>query len=323
MIVTSHSLDPFCNLAVEEYLLSQQELSCPLLFLWQSQNAVVIGKNQNPWRECDLQVLEDGGGTLARRVSGGGAVYHDAGNLNCTLIMARNEYRENRLYDLVLDTLNGLGIQGELISQNCLAVDGRKFSGNAFCLRKNLALHHCTLLVSTDLKRLTEVLGPTSTHFASHAVRSVPAEVINLTEAAEGLTVEKLRETLKMSFRSEVGSGMVEINADDLPSGEITRLQEKHASWEWRFGQTPDFSVPLEHDFSAGKLSLEIHVHKGCIRDVTPSRSNAAPEKAIDAIQKELVGRPFSLADIPADGDLGLQEPFWKQMMHLLGGFGL
>jgi lipoate-protein ligase A len=181
LIVTSESRDIDRNLAVEEWLLDNAP-HLPVLFLCVNSPCVVIGKNQNPWRECRLSLMEKEGVPLARRISGGGAVYHDEGNLNVSIIVPRTEYREEKQYELIFQTLEKFGINASRLGKNSLAVDGKKFSGQAFCFRGQHVLHHGTLLVNADLARLGRYLGPEVEGIQTKAVASVPSEVMNLAD---------------------------------------------------------------------------------------------------------------------------------------------
>ena len=242
LIAESQSLDVCRNLAIEEYLLDHVVDHGPALFLWRSECAVVIGKNQNPWRECQLDRMRADGVPLARRISGGGTVYHDRGNLNYCVIVNRTAYRKEQAYDMVLGALRTFGIHAEVIGKSSLGVNGRKFSGNAFCFRKGRALHHGTLLLDTDLDRLNRYLGPTLDGIETRAVTSVPAEVMNL-----GLGVEEAIRALERSFCSLYGNG--ELNRwpeAHLDQEVIEPLFARQVSDEWRYGATPRFSVKQE-----------------------------------------------------------------------------
>ena len=143
---TEESTDPFYNLAIEQHLLDIVPKGSCILYLWQNKHTVVIGKNQNCWKECKMQELADDGGRMVRRLSGGGAVYHDLGNLNFTCVTHKEDYDVARQLDVILTALHALGIHAEKSGRNDLHVDGRKFSGNAFYDNGSRCFHHgCTL----------------------------------------------------------------------------------------------------------------------------------------------------------------------------------
>ena len=247
LIVQSQSTDVYHNLAVEEWLLDHADGRGPILFLCANAPCVVIGKNQNPWRECRLSLMEKEGVPLARRISGGGAVYHDEGNLNVGVIVPRTEYREEKQYELIFQTLEKFGIQASKLRKNSLAVDGKKFSGQAFSFRGQHVLHHGTLLVNSDLKRLGRYLGSEIAGIETKAVASVPAEVTNLSSFATVLTVEKLSAALIETFREMYKEGMVECWNDGMvPKTEIFPITEKLSSKDWKLGHTPRFQVTID-----------------------------------------------------------------------------
>ncbi|MCF7817726.1 MAG: lipoate--protein ligase [Kiritimatiellales bacterium] len=272
LILQSSATDVYRNLAIEEYLMEHIADRGPVLFLWQSDCAVVMGKNQNPWRECRLDLMEAEGVPLARRISGGGTVYHDAGNLNYCVIVDRTHYREEQAYEMVFQALETMGIHAEKTGKSNLSVDGLKFSGNAFCFRKGRALHHGTLLLRTDLERLNRYLGPMFGQIETHAIRSIPATVANL-----GLDDEAVASSLKDRFQAlyggAAGSHALEEIVDETA---LWPRVEKQRSHDWKFGATPGFV--LEQD------RVRLEVAKGVI------------VAAQGAGAECFLGRPFSLS---------------------------
>ena len=255
LIVESQGLDVYRNLAIEEYLMEWVADRGAVLFLWRSECAVVVGKNQNPWRECRLDLMRDEGVPLARRISGGGTVYHDAGNLNYCVIVDRLRYREEQAYEMVFQSLETLGVRAEKTGKSNLSVDGRKFSGNAFAFRKGRALHHGTLLLNTDLERLNRYLGSMSDHIETHAIASVPAEVANL-----GLDIKSVSGALKDGFRSLYGDGnMFQWSEADLDAVLLDILLERQISNGWKYGATPRFSLEAN--------GLRVDVAKGMVEN--------------------------------------------------------
>jgi len=239
LIVQSSSQDVYRNLAIEEYLMEHVVDRGPVLFLWQSDCAVVMGKNQNPWRECRLDLMRKEGVPLARRLSGGGTVYHDVGNLNYGVIVDRTEYHEEQAYEMVMRALETFSVQAEKTGKSNLSVNGLKFSGNAFCFRKGRALHHGTLLLDTDLKRLNRYLGSIFGPIETHAIRSVPAEVANL-----NLEVDVVSAALQDSFQFVYGDGQIDRLLEcDIEKSTLQTLIEKQESDGWKYGATPKFTI--------------------------------------------------------------------------------
>jgi lipoate-protein ligase A len=240
---------------MEEYLMDRVQDFGPILFLWRSDCAVVMGKNQNPWKECRLHLMENEGVPLARRISGGGTVYHDVGNLNYCVITGREEYCECDAYHLVFRALERFGIKAEKTGKSNLSVDGRKFSGNAFAFRKGRAMHHGTLLLETDLERLGRYLGSMLDGIDTHAIASVPADVANL-----GVDRQELMEALKCVFAADYGDGNpVEWSEDAFDASALQEIEARQHSDDWQFGAAPFFKISVDGE--------ELGVRKGIIQN--------------------------------------------------------
>ncbi len=255
LIYESASLDVYRNLAIEEYLMDRVQDCGPILFLWRSACAVVMGKNQNPWRECRLSLMGQEGVPLARRISGGGTVYHDEGNLNYCVITGREAYCECDAYELVFQALEKFGIKAEKTGKSNLSVAGKKFSGNAFAFRKGRAMHHGTLLLDTDLERLGRYLGSMLKGIDTHAIASVPADVMNL-----GVDRAALADALKSVFRKNYGDGReFQWLENDFDPAVLAELEMRQVSDDWRYGATPLFK--MRHD------GEEFEVRKGLVQN--------------------------------------------------------
>ena len=185
----STSSDVYLNLAREEYLLERLPETSHGLLLYVNSPSVVFGKHQNPWRECSVVALRDRGIPLARRISGGGTVYHDLGNLNFSFLLPKEGFDRRRNLETVVRALTSLGIEARISSRHDLTVDGGKISGNAFCFRRGRALHHGTLLIHSELGQLKGALKG-SAGIETFAVESNPSPVVNLRRLQPALTVE-------------------------------------------------------------------------------------------------------------------------------------
>ena len=203
-LLTVRTTDPFLNLAREEWLLFHAKEGDILLYLWQNERTVVIGRNQDAFTECDLAALERDGGHLARRLSGGGAVYHDLGNLNFTFLH-RGAQDVPRHLAVIRRALEVFGIRAEISGRNDLTAGGAKFSGSAYYRSGDFACHHGTLLVRTDLDALQRYLTPDRQKLAAKGVASVRSRVTDLTTLCPSLTVSALRKALEASFEIEYG----------------------------------------------------------------------------------------------------------------------
>ena len=277
MIILSDYHDPHLNLAIEETLLRQAPEK-PVLFLWRSLPAAIIGKNQNPWKECDLEVMNKMHIVPARRISGGGAVYHDPGNLNCCLITQRTAYNPDDLFSIMIRALSERGLEARR-DGNSLFLGDKKISGSAYCLQKNMAMHHCTLLVDADLKTLHRVLTPDKPGFESKAVKSAASPVANLKEMAPDITMDQVIEIIAHAFSA---SGKTGGPAEICAHPDFAKIFEKHRTWEWIFGHTPPF------EFECPAVSVSV-----CRGRVTALSAPGEGPRPPDS-----TGQPFSPAEI-------------------------
>ena len=196
LVCRSRSFDPYENLALEEALLSRVGEGELILYLWQNEGTVVIGRNQNPWKECRTALLAEEGGHLARRLSGGGAVFHDRGNLNFTFLMNEADYDLPRQLTVLERACRSLGIPAQRSGRNDLLAEGRKFSGNAFYKHAGKAYHHGTLMLDVDMERVSRYLSPSKAKLAAKGVDSVRSRVVNLREFVPELTIDRLADAL-------------------------------------------------------------------------------------------------------------------------------
>ena len=229
-IVTTNT-DPYINLATEQALFDQCENDTLILYLWQNDNTIVIGRNQDPYLECRADEFIADGGRIARRRSGGGAVYHDLGNLNYSVI-CRAEYADKVSYQrLVASAMEYLGFQTEYNGRNDILIENRKFSGNAVFNDGSICCQHGTLLVDCNISRMEHYLTPNNEKMERNHVRSVSSRVINLSEVKPGLTI------------SEVISAFIESNhaveLTEKPNNDnVERLYAEYSDKKWILGGT-------------------------------------------------------------------------------------
>ena len=266
-LYVSTSGDGWTNLGTDEWFLEHVGPDDLALYFYINENAVIIGRNQNPWAECDLNAIERDKVQLVRRITGGGAVYHDRGNLNFSFIAGINRYDQDRQFRLILDAVRALGIPCEFTGRNDLVADGRKFSGNAFCMRSKVKQHHGTLLVSADLGKLQNYLRVDPRKLRSKGTKSVRAWVCNLSEFVPNLRVETLLGALKQAYAREYGAYET-LEHDALPWTEVQPYIQKHASWEWRLGETPQFDLEIENRFPWGNVQMLITLRHTCVADL-------------------------------------------------------
>lgn len=295
----SRGFDPYENLAVEQYLLETAEEGCCTLYLWQNANTVVIGRNQNAWRECRTTLLEAEGGRLARRLSGGGAVFHDLGNLNFTFLLPSTEYDLGRQFAVIERACRALGVPVERSGRNDLLADGHKFSGSAFYHHEGHSYHHGTLLVDADMEKLGRYLRPSEAKLRAKGVDSVRSRVVNLRALRDGLTVELLRDALKDAF-SEIYALPVETMEADAPDrSAVAALRARNQSWAWNYGQKLPFDFSCEARFDWGELRLELAVEYGVVRRAAVY-TDAMDAALAPALERALCGCRFDRAALAA-----------------------
>lgn len=290
-IFIGDNTNPYYNLAFEEQLFETAHKI--IFFLWQNENTVVIGRNQNPWKECRVSLTEQEGAKIARRSSGGGAVYHDLGNINFTFIMPRSLYDIKKQLLVIKTAMLQLGLETEFTGRNDIVIanTGEKFSGNAFRVTENTALHHGTVLVNVDKEKLGRYLVPSIEKLASKGVESVVARVANVSEYVENCDVKRVKDALVNSFISVYGPANLG-NKNEIDSDALEEKIKKYSSWEWRMGKSPKFDVCLERRFSWGSLELQLTLKQGEII-AAEVYSDAMDETLPGVFKAVLLGKPF------------------------------
>lgn len=291
-IIRSDSFDPTYNLALEEFLTKNVVEDDIILYLWQNERTVVIGKNQNYWSEVNAPAAEADCVTVVRRLSGGGAVFHDLGNLNFTFILRKENYDVQRQLSVIIDALDGLGIKAEKTGRNDIEADGRKFSGNAFFKSSAGWYHHGTLMVDVDKEKLGKYLNVSTAKLQSKGVKSVKARVVNLKELREDITIEMLCEELYKAFGRIYGCDPIKISPEEIDWAEVENLQERYSSWEWTKGRKIPFTVQIEKRFAWGNIDLQMNVDGGIIKDAI-CYSDAMNENIGEEIARGLIGTEY------------------------------
>ena len=258
------------NLAAEAFLTEAALPGEIILFLWRNEKTVVIGKNQNAWKECRLDALQKDGGTLVRRLSGGGAVFHDLGNLNVSFCLPREEEDIPRQTRVLLSALRHLGVQASVSGRNDLEADGRKFSGHAYYRQGTKSCHHATLMLEVDREALSRYLRVSPLKLRSRGVDSVRARVVNLRELAPALTIPALCEAIKQAFGAEYGLPVEPFSWEERLLGaekdRLSSLEARFSSWDWTFGRRIAFTVSDQARFPWGEADLRLRVESGRIR---------------------------------------------------------
>lgn len=310
--------EPHYNLATEKYLLEHTQPGCCTLYLWQNQNTVVIGRNQNAWAECRVSLLEQEGGKLARRLSGGGAVFHDLGNLNFTFLMNDEDYDLQKQLSVIQSACALLGIEATPSGRNDLLAEGCKFSGNAFYHSQGKAYHHGTLLIHADMDKLGRYLSPPKAKLQSKGVSSVRSRVVNLSALKPGLTCCTMAQAMKEAFTGVYGLPAAPLTLSDTATGMIQAESRQFSSWDWLYGKPLPFSVECQEKFPWGHVQLQLHVERGVIREAKVY-TDAMDWTLPTALEAAFSGIRFTQTDIEtALQHSGVEENLCRDLKTLL-----
>ncbi|WP_022942286.1 lipoate--protein ligase [Psychromonas hadalis] len=295
-VYLSRSLDPAHNLAIEEYLMETLPKDHKILYLWQNKNSIIIGRNQNPYKECRLKIMEKENVRLIRRLSGGGAVYHDIGNLNFTFIASAENYSIDDNFEVIFSALKKFNITGEFNGRNDLTVNEKKFSGNAFVTENGMHCHHGTLLVNVDIDKLIKYLSVSKLKVESKGIDSIKSRVINLQDCAKNLDVESLKSELIKSFSEKYN---VQNSHVIISEGlfKLDKYMNKYNSWEWNYSESPEFEITLERKYSWGIIDILLNVENGTIAMLN-IHTDSIIQDNFSQLAINLKGQPLKLTNI-------------------------
>ncbi|MEW8996636.1 MAG: lipoate--protein ligase [Thermoanaerobacter sp.] len=270
LYIYNKNTNPYFNLAAEEYVLKEFQEEC--FMLWRNEPSIIVGKNQNTLAEINLDYVRQHKIPVVRRLSGGGAVFHDLGNLNFTFIVNEDvssfsDFR--RFTQPIIDVLRKLSVNAEFSGRNDITIDGKKISGNAQYYYKNRILHHGTLLFSSSITDLSAALKVRPVKFEDKGVKSVSKRVTNISEhLKEPITIEQFIDLIMNHIREQTGGReMYEFTQEDIKKIEKL-VKEKYSTWEWNFGTSPDYSFKNEKKFTGGTVEVNLNVEKGIIKDI-------------------------------------------------------
>ena len=258
--IKNPSTNPYYNMAFDEYCLESLPIDEPVFFLWQNRPAVIVGYNQEVNTEVNIDYLKEKGIDLVRRVTGGGAVYHDLGNLNYTIV-GRSEDLERdypEYASIMMKALQALGVPATLSGRNDILVEGKKVSGFAKRVCKNRLMVHGTLMYNVDVDVLTHVLNPSTTKLQSKGIASVRSRVANLCDYLPELSdIQTFKNRLEEILSNHYADTEYPLSEADL--GNIQRLaDEKFNTWEWNYGHSP--KATLVHSARLACGTVEIHL---------------------------------------------------------------
>lgn len=271
LCIKHRSTDPFFNIATDEFIFKHLKEDC--FMLWQNDNAIIVGKHQNALAEINLDYVKAHDIKVVRRLSGGGAVYHDMGNLNFTF--TRTSESEEDLVDFkrytapIIAVLQEMGVNAEFSGRNDIMIEGKKFSGNAEHVFKNKVMHHGTLLFSSDMPNISGALKINPLKYKDRAVKSVPKRVTNIQDhLKEKMTVEEFADRImEYILRNYEDCQLYEFSAEDLAKIEQIK-KEKYETWDWNFGYSPNYDFKQGVKTSGGVIEMNMNVSKGIIQEV-------------------------------------------------------
>ena len=295
--IISDGFDPFLNLAVEDWLFQHCEKESVVCYLWRNERTVVIGQNQNPYAECNVEMLEGEGGHLMRRTTGGGAVYHDVENLNFTFVAPATMADTRRNFKVIADALGTYGIKAEVSGRNDMTAEGRKFSGSAFHKNATAALHHGTIMIKTDIEALRRYLTPNVSKLLKHGVKSVESRVVNLSELAD-ITVESLMPRIVEAFEKEYGQVSERVDFGELSHvDDVRQRRDFYAGDDWRFGRWRDFKATCKGSFDWGMVEVSL------LRDGSTIVDCQIASDALDTEAVEKARQMILSGEKPTEGD--------------------
>lgn len=302
--------NPYLNIAVENYLLSLPASDTVILYLWRNRQTVVIGQNQNPYAECNVDMLEQDGGYLMRRRTGGGAVYHDLGNLNFSFIAPNELYDQARQFSVLQRAVADYGLETEVSGRNDVLCKGRKFSGNAFSRSANQRLHHGTILIRTDVEVLNRYLKVKPAKLQKHGVSSVQSRVVNLYELfpadasrtlhPEGITSSNIMPHLLAAFELVYGGKAEVLDFSRIAAiPQVESLRAEFASDEWKYGRWRNFVAQHSAQFEWGGVDLSVNVDEAhAVIESVDIASDGLDLQTLDMARQLLTGASSRTAPV-------------------------
>ena len=314
----SYSHDPYFNLSVEKYLFDNVKEDEIIFYLWQNERTVVIGRNQNIYAECNLPMIEQLNGKIARRLSGGGAVFHDLGNLNFTFIARDGCYDVEKQLDVIVKALDQFGLPAQVSGRNDITILGHKFSGNAFLKANGVNCHHGTIMINVDSLLLESILSVDPAKLESKGVSSVSSRVANLNEMTGDINVDNMIVALKDAFVHEYGKEdfdtTLEVGGKSMivgtgqsiwgASGSMLKMlqalsdnQKFFSSEEWLYDKNPSFTWTAEKRFDWGNIEICLDFENNKVSTAKIYSDSLYPN-FISALEETLIGTPFNIESL-------------------------
>ena len=272
IFIESKNFNPSFNLALEQFVFDEMPKNEHYFILWQNDNTIVVGLNQNTVEEINPEYVEDNDIQVVRRLSGGGAVYHDLGNLNFTFIsdVENLELMNMKIFcDPIIKTLSKLGIQAKITGRNDITIDGKKFSGNSQYIKKGRIMHHGTILFDSNLQVISQALSFSKDKIESKGLKSKKSSVTNIRENLQkDITIDEFKEVLISNIFIESEVSKYELTANDI--AKVNAIKEgRYDTWEWNYGASPKYNIMKTRRVeNCGKIEIYMNIEQGMIETI-------------------------------------------------------
>lgn len=301
--IVNTSNDPAYNVALEAYAFQKLTDIDEIFILWINEPAIIIGRHQNTIQEINKEFIDKNGIHVVRRLSGGGAVYHDLNNLNYTIISNNTQegaFDFQTFSKPVIDTLAKLGVKAEFTGRNDLEINGQKFAGNAQAYYKGRMMHHGCLLFDVDMSVLGQALKVSKDKIESKGIKSVRARVTNIVDhLSDKITVQEFSDAILAQMKEEYPE-MDEYVLSDAELSEIQAMRDNQfATWDWTYGKAPEYTIERGVRYPAGKITTYANVENSTIKSVKIF-GDFFGVKPVDDIEKMLEGVRYDYKDVLA-----------------------
>lgn len=301
--IVNTSNDPAYNVALEAYAFQKLTDIDEIFILWINEPAIIIGRHQNTIQEINKEFIDKNGIHVVRRLSGGGAVYHDLNNLNYTIISNNTQegaFDFQTFSKPVIDTLAKLGVKAEFTGRNDLEINGQKFAGNAQAYYKGRMMHHGCLLFDVDMSVLGQALKVSKDKIESKGIKSVRARVTNIVDhLSDKITVQEFSDAILAQMKEEYPE-MDEYVLSDAELSEIQAMRDNQfATWDWTYGKAPEYTIERGVRYPAGKITTYANVENSTIKSVKIF-GDFFGVKSVDDIEKMLEGVRYDYKDVLA-----------------------
>lgn len=298
--IDSNNTDPYFNLAFEEFVFEKLDKKKSYCMLWQNYNTIVVGKHQNTIEEINKEYVDQHGIKVVRRLSGGGAVYHDEGNMNFTFIVDE-ENSDDFDFEIftrpIVKALEVMGVKAEFSSRNDLTIDGKKFSGNSQYMKHGRVLHHGTLMFNSNINRVTDALKVKPDKIVSKGIQSVRSRVTNILDyLPKPITMDEFKKTLIKYMFETSNFEKYELTSEDVKAIEKIR-DSKYKTYEWNYGKSPKYNIKKDRKFDFGLVSVLMDVSEGVINNISIF-GDFFGNGEMQILEKLLIGKKIVFNDV-------------------------